>query len=92
MPIVFVDQRISINSTSSSGTTLLTATPLFIGDIGLQTLAIANSSVADDGRVALDSTVNVSGDVELFATVTLTTLHTVYYFFRKHYITRSCRF
>lgn len=72
MPIVFVDQRISVHSSSSGGTTTVTATPLFIGDIGIQTLAVANTAVASDVRVALNGTVNLLGGVETVATVTLT--------------------
>lgn len=72
MPITFVDQRISIHSNNSSGTTGLTTTPLLIGDIGLQTVSVANTPNAANVRVALDGTANVSGDVELFATITLT--------------------
>lgn len=72
MPIVFVDQRISVHSSSTGGTTTITATPLFIGDIGLQTLAVANTSVAGDVRVALTGTVGVLGGVETLATITLT--------------------
>lgn len=72
MPIVFVDQRISINSNNSDGETILGVTPLLIGDIGLQTASVANTANAANVRVALDGSVNITGDIELFATVTLT--------------------
>ncbi|WP_339319541.1 hypothetical protein [Paenibacillus sp. FSL R10-2734] len=72
MPIVFVDERISINSNNSNGSVLLSSTPLLIGDIGLQTGVVANTTNAGNVRVALSGTVNVTGDTGLFATITLT--------------------
>lgn len=72
MANVFIDERISIYSNVNTGTTILSATPLLIGDVGLQTAAVANTANAESVRVALDGTVNISGDVELFATITLT--------------------
>jgi hypothetical protein len=72
MPIVFVDERISIFANDNTGALVLTATPLLIGDIGLQTFTVANTAIAANVRIALDGTVKVTGDVELFATLTLT--------------------
>ncbi|SET12161.1 hypothetical protein [Paenibacillus sp. NFR01] len=72
MPIVFLDERISVFSNISTGTTLIETTPVLIGDIGLQTFAVANTPDASNARVALNGSVQLDGDVELFATVTLT--------------------
>ncbi|MDF2923957.1 MAG: daunorubicin resistance protein DrrC [Paenibacillaceae bacterium] len=72
MPIVFLDERISIHSNINTGTTLVDTTALLIGDIGLQTFSVANTPNAADVRIALAGTVNLLGEVELFTTITLT--------------------
>ncbi|WP_438432815.1 hypothetical protein [Gorillibacterium sp. sgz500922] len=72
MPIEFLDMRTSLFSNNSSGTTIATDTPLLIGDIGLQTASVANTTNASNVRVALEGTVGLPGDQGLITTITMT--------------------
>jgi len=62
MPIQFLDMRLSEHSGfSGAGSTpeINVDNPLFIGDLGLQTLAIAGTPNASDVRVWLSGTITV---------------------------------
>ncbi|MCD1257998.1 hypothetical protein B5M42_003970 [Paenibacillus athensensis] len=72
MGIQFLDQRISIHRSDSDGTTVLSATPLFIGDLGLQVLAAIPAGNTSNVRVALDGTVGIGTDTGIQATIRLT--------------------
>ncbi|QJD86507.1 hypothetical protein [Cohnella herbarum] len=72
MSIQFLDERLSIHRSDSSGTEILTATPLFIGDIGLQVLAAIPAGNAANVRVALNGIVGIQTDIGVFATINLT--------------------
>jgi len=71
MAIQFLDERLSIQSNENTGTGFLSATPLLIGDIGLQTGSVDPGN-EDSVRVALQGTVGFLGAVEVTATLTLT--------------------
>lgn len=72
MSIVFVDERISVYSNVSGRSIMLSPIPLLIGDIGLQTVAVANTANAANVRVALNGTAAPAGGTGLFTTITLT--------------------
>ncbi|MDQ0655990.1 hypothetical protein [Paenibacillus sp. W2I17] len=59
MPIQFLDSRMSLNNTFSSGTTTLVTTPTLLGDIGLQTVAAIGTPNESDVRILLWGTVGV---------------------------------
>lgn len=65
MSIVFLDQRISTYRIDSTGETVLTDTPLLIGDIGLQVVAAqAVPEHVTSVRVALSGMVGIVPGVE----------------------------
>ena len=72
MAIQFLDERLSMQSNVNTGTGFFSATPLLIGDIGLQTGAAVDAGNEDSVRVALQGTVGFLGAVEVTATLTLT--------------------
>ncbi|PWV92462.1 hypothetical protein DFQ01_13523 [Paenibacillus cellulosilyticus] len=72
MAIQFLDERLSVHRNNSAGAEPITTTPLFIGDIGLQTLAAAPAGNADLVRVALTGIAGVALGVEQTANITLT--------------------
>ncbi|WP_127534408.1 hypothetical protein [Paenibacillus kobensis] len=72
MAIQFLDERISVHRNNSTGAEVLSATPLLIGDIGLQTGAAVPAGNASLVRVALTGTVGVGVVEEVAPTVTLT--------------------
>ncbi|ANE47726.1 hypothetical protein SY83_17170 [Paenibacillus swuensis] len=73
MAIQFLDERISVQNDTSSGTLVLpTPAPLLLGDIGLQVLAAIPTGNAADVRVALNGIVGLSTDIGVIDTVTLT--------------------
>ncbi|MBO7744356.1 hypothetical protein I8J29_09135 [Paenibacillus sp. MWE-103] len=60
MSTQFLDSRLSLNNTTSSGTTLLTTTPALFGDIGLQTVNAIGTPNENDVRIQLWGMVGVS--------------------------------
>ncbi|MEY8745512.1 hypothetical protein [Paenibacillus tundrae] len=60
MPIQFLDSRLSLHNTFSSGTEILSTTPVLVGDIGLQTVAAIGTPNQSDVRIQLWGTVGVS--------------------------------
>jgi hypothetical protein len=72
MAIQFLDERLSVHRNNSAGAEPITTTPLFIGDIGLQTVAAAPAGNAGLVRVALTGVAGVALGVESTASVTLT--------------------
>lgn len=73
MSIQFLDERLSVHRSDSSGMQQLPTTPLFVGDIGLQVLAAIPSGNAGNVRVALTGTVGVRmTDTGILADITIT--------------------
>jgi hypothetical protein len=72
MAFQVLDMRISTNSNTNTGTTLITTTPLLIGDIGLITTAAVDTPLAGDVRVWLSGTVAVEGSFQQDSTFVLT--------------------
>lgn len=72
MAIQFLDERLSVHRNDSAGAEPITTTPLFIGDIGLQTVAAVAAGNSDLVRVSLTGVAGVAIGVEDTATITLT--------------------
>lgn len=68
MAIQFLDQRLSTYLIDSSGTGLISATPLLIGDIGLQ---VAAAQDVNNVRVSLTGMAGIVANSELDAIITL---------------------
>ncbi|WP_143044335.1 hypothetical protein [Paenibacillus sp. CF384] len=70
MSTQFLDSRLSLNNTSSSGTEPLTETPTLYGDIGLQTVNAIGTPNVNDVRIQLWGMVGVfrseSNAVDIF--------------------------
>lgn len=62
MPVQLLDSRLSLHNIYNSGTRIVTATAAFIGDIGLQTLAVVGTPNQENVRVQLSGTIGVSAD------------------------------
>jgi hypothetical protein len=60
MAFQVLDMRISVDRNNNTGTTVITTTPILVGDIGLITTAVAGTSLAGNVRVWLSGTVGVS--------------------------------
>ncbi|MCC3375913.1 hypothetical protein [Cohnella sp. REN36] len=71
MTIQFLDARLSQHRNDSAGTETLSATPLLLGDIGLQTAAVVGTANQGDVRVELFGTIGISGTSDNTVTVTL---------------------
>ncbi|SDT51759.1 hypothetical protein SAMN05444162_4721 [Paenibacillaceae bacterium GAS479] len=69
MAIQFLDQRVSTFLIDSSGAELIAATPLLIGDIGLQVVAAQD---VNNVLVSLTGMAGIVGNLELDAIITLT--------------------
>jgi len=61
MTIQFLDSRLSLHRNNSAGTETLSAIPLLLGDIGLQTAAVVGTLNQSDVRVELWGTIAVNG-------------------------------
>jgi hypothetical protein len=61
LTIQFLDSRLSLHRNNSLGTETLSATPLLLGDIGLQTAAVVGTPNQNDVRVELWGTIGVNG-------------------------------
>lgn len=72
MAIQFLDERLSVHRNNSAGAESITTTPLFIGDIGLQTVAAAPAGNSALVRVALTGTVGVAIEAEGSLSITVT--------------------
>ncbi|GMK41459.1 hypothetical protein PCCS19_45150 [Paenibacillus sp. CCS19] len=73
MAIQFLDERLSVHRNNSTGAEPIGATPLLIGDIGLQTVAAAPAGNAGLVRIALTGIVGIAlVDAEILTTITVT--------------------
>ncbi|WP_145322774.1 hypothetical protein [Paenibacillus xylanexedens] len=60
MSTQFLDSRLSLHNTFSAGTSILSATPTLLGDIGLQTVTAIGTPNENDVRIQLWGTVGVN--------------------------------
>ncbi|MHA6532045.1 hypothetical protein [Paenibacillus sp. BAC0078] len=71
MTIQFLDSRTSEFSNTNTGVGVLPATPLLLGDIGLQVAAVIGTPNAADVRIELWGTIGVSGTAGNEVTITV---------------------